>query len=327
MKKLIKRKKISENFILNNYFQKLNHNQKETFNFKNDGALIKTFKNEKIIVTNDTIVENIDFFSEDPPESIAQKIVCYNLSDISSMGATPYCYSLSICLPTKITTQWLKRFSKKIYFLQKKYNFFLLGGDISKSNEIVISASYYGKLKKGKVLERINSKIHDDIWLTGNLGDSSIGLAIKKNKLSVDSNMKKYFINKYLFPEPCLIGNKINKIASSAIDISDGFLGDLEKIIFDRNLGAFIEMNKIPLSKYLKDLIKNKKIDLNYILTSGDDYQILFTSNLKNRSLIKNISQKNNIKISRIGIILKNEGIYIGGKKYNNLNKSYKHFF
>ena len=139
--------------------------------------------------------------------------------------------------------------------------------------------------------------------------------------------MKKYFINKYLFPKPCLIGNKINEIASSAIDISDGFLGDLEKIIFDRKLGAFIEINNIPLSKYLKNLIKNKKIDLNYILTSGDDYQILFTSNLKNRYLIKKISQKNKVKISRIGSIVKNKGIYLSGKKYKKLNKSYKHYF
>ena len=97
------------------------------------------------------------------------------------MGASPYAYTLSLCLPPKTNDTWLTKFTNKLNILQKRYNFFLIGGDISKFNEIVISASYYGKLKKGKVLERITSKINDDIWLTGNLGDSSIGLAIKKN--------------------------------------------------------------------------------------------------------------------------------------------------
>ena len=133
-----KNNKISEKFIINTYFKKLNHNKVESFDFKNDAAFLKVQKNKKIIVTNDSILQSIDFFKNDPPESIATKIITYNLSDISSMGASPYAYTLSLCLPKNIKKIWLKKFSMKLKVLQKKYNFFLIGGDLSKSIDIGI---------------------------------------------------------------------------------------------------------------------------------------------------------------------------------------------
>ena len=114
---------LTEKKIINQYLNKLNFNKVETFNFKNDGAYLKTPKNKQLVVTNDTIVEDIDFFKNDPPESIANKILTYNLSDISSMGASPYAYTLSLCLPKYIDSNWLKKFTNRIYNLQKKYKY------------------------------------------------------------------------------------------------------------------------------------------------------------------------------------------------------------
>ena len=74
-----------------------------------------------MIVTNDTIVESVDFFKNDPPESIAKKIITYNLSDISSMGAIPYSYTLSLSLPKGLKEIWLSKFVNKLFSLQKKY--------------------------------------------------------------------------------------------------------------------------------------------------------------------------------------------------------------
>ena len=102
----MKNKFLSEQYIINKYLKKLNFNKSESYNFRNDGAFFKIPQNNKIIVTNDTIIENVDFFKNDPPKSIANKIVTYNLSDISSMGATPYAYTLSLCLPKKLTNEW-----------------------------------------------------------------------------------------------------------------------------------------------------------------------------------------------------------------------------
>ena len=145
-----KNKKISEKYIIHKYLRNLHNNKIETFNFNNDAAYLKIPKNKQLVVTNDTILESTDFFKNDPPESIANKIVTYNLSDISSMGAFPYAYTLSLCLPVNTNDNWLKKFTKKLNNLQRRYNFFLIGGDLSKSNKIIISSNFFGFAPKVK---------------------------------------------------------------------------------------------------------------------------------------------------------------------------------
>jgi len=327
MRKNNKKKILSESYIIDNYLKKLNFGNKESFNFENDGAYLNVSKNKKIVVSNDTIVEGIDFFTNDSADSIAQKIVCSNLSDISSMGAAPYCFSLSLGLPKKTNKKWLNIFSKKILKLQKKHNFFLLGGDISQTKHIVLSATFFGKIGNRKIIERNGAKINDDIWVTGNLGDSFAGLMFKKKILKARYTVKKNFIKKYLFPIPCMIGSKLGSIANSAIDISDGFYGDLDKLLHHNNLGANINMKSIPISPKLKNFVNSNKIEINKLLSAGDDYKILFTSNSKKSNFINALSKKNKIKITKIGTIINKKGIYIDGKILNLNKRSFQYNF
>ena len=127
---------LSEKLIINRYLKKLNFKNKGTFNFENDGAYLDFIsKNYKLTVTTDNISEDIDFFSNDDPKSIAQKITTVNLSDIFAMGAVPHSYLLNLHLPKHINEKWLKSFSNQLKKIQKKYGFYLLGGDLSKSNK------------------------------------------------------------------------------------------------------------------------------------------------------------------------------------------------
>ena len=322
-----KNKVITEKYIINKYLRNLNFNKVETFNFNNDAAYLKIPKNKQLIVTNDTITESVDFFTKDPAESLANKIVTYNLSDISSMGASPYAYTLSLSLPQSINDIWLKKFTKKLFFLQKKYNLFLIGGDLSTSHKIVISSNFFGFISKGKILTRTGAKINDDIWVTGNIGESSIGLKIKQKKIKINHIDKKYFLQKYLYPRHFSLGNKIINYASSAIDISDGFYGDLENLINEKNIGASIYTNSIPFSNKAKKLIRKRKVSLDYLLTAGDDYELIFTANSKKYLMIKQLAKKNNIKITKVGRITQRKGIYLDNKKIKIINKSFQHFF
>lgn len=324
MKKNIK---ISEKYIIDKYLRNLSFNKKETFDFKNDASFLKIPKNKKLVVTNDSIVESVDFFNNDPAESIANKIIIYNLSDISSMGASPYAYTLSLCLPKNIKDKWLHKFTQKLLILQKKYNFFLIGGDISSSNKIVISSNFFGFVPKGKILTRTGAKINDDVWITGNIGESSIGLKIRQKKIKINNLDKKYFLKKYLYPTHCFFGEKIYNIASSAIDISDGFYGDLKNLINFKNIGASLETNRIPFSNKAKKLINNKLIDIDSLLSSGDDYELIFTANSNKSLIIKRLSKKNNIKVTKIGKIIRKKGIYFDNKRIKITNKSFQHFF
>ena len=320
------KKIISENIIIDKFLKRLNFNKKETFDFKNDGALLKPKNYHDIVVTNDTIIENIDFFKKDSPESIAHKIVTVNLSDLSSMGAIPYSYTLSLTLTSNLGDIWVKRFTQSLYNLQKKYNFFLLGGDIGKSEFLNISANFYGYVKKNHILKRMNSKIGDSVWVTGNIGQSYIGLLIKQKKIFVTKKFEKYFIYKYLFPKPCMLGSSIINLANSCIDISDGFIGDLTKLLSEKK-GVDLFYNQIPFSQKVKKIISDKIVNPNLILNAGDDYGIIFTSSSKNDQKIIKIAKKNNTKITKVGRIIEKEGIFVDKKKFMINNNPFQYYF
>ena len=206
MKKKSSKFNFSEKFIINNYFKKLNFNKEGTFNFENDASYIKIKKNNKLIITTDSISEGLDFFRKDSPKSIAKKIITVNLSDLSAMGASPHSYSLNLFLPNYVNDQWLSKFSDELLNLQNKYNYYLIGGDLSRSNKLQISSSFFG-LSKSKIVSQNKVRSGYDIFITGNLGDSFVGLQILKKKIFIkNTKIKNYFINKYYFPEPCMIG-------------------------------------------------------------------------------------------------------------------------
>ena len=320
------KKIISESHIINKYLKKLNFNKKESFNFSNDGGFLKSKINKDIVVTNDGIVEGVDFYKNDSPESIAQKIITYNLSDLSSMGAMPYCYTLSLSLSSYIDNLWLNRFSKALFYLQNKYNFFLLGGDIGKSKQLNISASFYGYVKKNLIIKRDKSKIGDSVWVSGNIGQSYIGLLLKQKKICINKNFENYFIKKYLFPEPCMLGKAIINLVNSCIDISDGFIGDLSKLLTSK-IGVDLFIDDIPFSKNTKKLIERKIIKTSSLLNAGDDYEIIFTSSPKNDAKILQIASKNRTKITKVGRIIDKKGIFVECKKYNIINDSFQYYF
>ena len=199
---------LDEKIIISKYLKKLNFNKEGTYKFQNDASFLKTFKN-KIIVTTDSISEKIDFFKNDNPRSIANKITTCNLSDLSAMGAYPYCYTLSLSIPKNLNEIWFKKFSKKLFSLQKKYNFFLLGGDLSHSKKIIISSNFFGYSPKGKIIKRKGAKINHDIWVTGNLGESTIGLKILQKKIQskksyLKKSSKNTFKNFQKVPQNCI---------------------------------------------------------------------------------------------------------------------------
>ena len=140
---------LSEKLIINKYLKKLNFKKKGTFDFENDGAYLDLIsKNYKLTVTTDNISEDIDFFSNDDPKSIAQKITTVNLSDIFAMGSLPHSYLLNLYLPKHINEHWLNSFSNQLKKIQNKYGFYLLGGDLSKSNKIIVTSTFFWIYKK-----------------------------------------------------------------------------------------------------------------------------------------------------------------------------------
>ncbi len=325
MKKNINSNKITEDLIIHSYLKKLNLNKYGTFNFKNDGAYIKLKQNKKLVLTTDSISEDIDFFKNDEPMSIAKKIMTINLSDLSAMGVMPHSYLLNLFLPKYIDINWIKKFTSALFKIQKKYNFYLLGGDLSTSKKLTISATFLGHSSDSKIVSQNSIQLNDDIWITGNIGDSYIGLQILKNNIKVSKSLKNFFLKKYYYPNNFIFGHNLRNHVNSMKDISDGLIGDLKKML-DGKYGAKINLNLIPISLKLNRVLNTNNLSKNYIMNCGDDYELILISNNKNRIKIKNISKKYNFKITRIGKVIKNLEIIDDSNNLINIPREFDHF-
>lgn len=305
---------MNEFTIINKYLSPLTKKNKGSFNLQDD--IFVDYKN-KLAVSVDTFSEGVHFFNIEKPNRFLKKILRSAISDLICKGIKPKYYFLSFSLKNKKKSSiWLSEIKKTLYTEQKKFNIFLSGGDTITSSQNIITITILGYYKFNPVL-RNGAKLNDDIYVTGNLGDSYIGLNILKNKINLKS-LNNYFVKKYYEPDICIKFSKyINKIANSSIDISDGIFQDLKHITKLSKKGALIFLEKIPLSRNLKRIKNIKKINLLNTIGAGDDYQILFTSSRNKRKQINNIANISNTKITRIGIITKSKKLKL--KKSKNI--------
>ena len=224
----------------------------------------------------------------------------------------------------------LSKITKSLKQEQKKYKIFLSGGDTISSNKLSFSITSIGFADD--IIYRNKAKINDDIYVSGNLGDSYLGLLVLKNKFKLNNLLSKYFINQYFMPNIQLkLVNLIKKVANTSIDISDGLLSDLDKMINKQKLSYKLDLKRVPISKNLKKVLHIKKLSkINYI-SNGDDYQVLFTASKSKRRIIKKISSIYRIKITNIGSIQsidKNSTVINDKNKIITIkNKGYFHQF
>ena len=314
--------------LIKKYFQKLTNNNPSALKL-NDDVFFE--KNKKIVLSIDTYNEGIHYINFKNPDLVIKKIIRSSISDLICKGVNPkHIFISSSGNKNHFNKKNLKLISKSITEEQKKFNIKLSGGDTvnsKKSSFTIVSLGF-----SNKIIKRNNVKRNDDIYVTGNLGDSFIGLNILKKKINISNKLKNYFINKYYLPElPIKVQKFLNKFANSSIDVSDGLFADLNKLINKQMLGFKINADSIPISKNLNFYLKKNKKKLLNIISKGDDYQILFTSSKKHRSYIKKLSKRINQKITLIGTITnqyKQSWIIKKGKLLKSLNyEGYFHNF
>ena len=314
--------------LINKYFAKISKKNKAALNLNDDVF----FDNKKgIAISVDTYTNGIHFINFKKPNLVIKKILRSSISDLICKGVRPKFYFISGSGNSKtFSKKNLLLISKTLKSEQQKYNLNLCGGDTTFSNKLSFTITSLGYSKK--IIYRNRAYLNDDIYVTGNLGDSFIGLQILKNKIKVSKKMSKFFINKYYCPPLQLqLTNCLFKFANTSIDISDGLIGDLEKMINRQNFSFLINENKIPISVNLKKLISKNKLDMIKTVTNGDDYQILFTASPNKSRIIENISKNLGVKITKIGKIIsgKKKSFIIDkkGKQIRVINEAYAHEF
>ena len=210
----------------------------------------------------------------------------------------------------------------------KKFQLKLFGGDLTKSKKIFLSLTIFGK-KKGKVHSENKAKVGSEIFVTGNIGDASIGYNLLYNykKINCSKSLKSYFIEKFLLPEPRLkFGQNLLGKVDFCTDVSDGLYEELLNVSENSNLQAVIFLDSIPFSIEAKEILNknNKSKMFNIMLGGGEDYELLFSSGKPFNS-----SFKINKNYAKIGYFDKGNGVKLVDSNHKNIPiciKSFSHF-
>jgi len=314
--------------LIKNYFSKLSRLNKASLDLNDD---VFFDKNKSLVISIDTYNEGVHFIDFKKPDLVIKKILRSSISDLVCKGVSPKYYFISGSGNKKtFTKKNLSKISNSLKQEQNKYGILLCGGDTTFSNKLSFSITSVGYSKN--IIYRNKVKLNDDIYVTGYLGDSFVGLKILQNKIKTTKKLKNYFIKKYFEPEIQIkLTRKLLKFANSSIDISDGLIDDLKKMMNKQKLSYKILEEKIPISKNLLNYIKKNNLKKTDFISNGDDYQILFTASADKSRIISATSKNLGIKISKIGKIGSNnkkshiidqKGEYLLIKK-----QGYKHQF
>jgi len=319
---------MQEFHLIKKYFSSLSKKNKSSLNLNDD---VFFDKSKKLVVSVDTYVEGIHFIHFKKPDLVIKKIIRSSISDIICKGVKPKYYFISGSGNKKsFSSSNLKKISKSLQQEQNKYKIFLCGGDTVYSNKLSFTITSIGF--SPKIIYRNKAKLNDDIYVTGNLGDSFAGLNILKKKIYTNSLLNRYFENKYYLPDLHLeLSKKLLSFANTSIDISDGLITDLEKLINKQKFSYKLNLKNIPISQNLKKLLIQKKLNKLYYISQGDDYQILFTANAAKSRIINKTAKSLGVKISKIGKICSNSQkskiIDQKGNKIDVKTKGYFHRF
>ena len=214
--------------LIKDYFQKLSKKIPGSLNLNDD---VFFDKKNNLVVSVDTYTEGKHFINFKKPDLVIKKIIRSSISDLICKGVHPKYYFISGSGNKKSFSKLnLSKISKSLNQEQNKYKICLSGGDTVFSNKLSFTITSIGFAND--IVYRNKAKINDDIYVSGNLGDSFLGLLVLKNKIKLNYSLKKYFTNRYFMPNLQLkIINQIKKFANTSIDISDGLLADLDKMI------------------------------------------------------------------------------------------------
>ena len=283
-----------------------------------DGAVLAPDASRQQIQVIDTLVEGVHFPPHTDAADIAYRAVAVNLSDIAAMGGRPRWMTLALTL-NDAGEQWLESFAKGLFEAADQFNVALVGGDTTSGPAIVVTVSISGDVEPGAALLRSGAKIGDAIFVTGNVGDAAAGLQLLQ-KGDASGELQQRFLRPTARVET---GSELVGKASAAIDISDGLVGDLKKLLSASGVGGEIEIEKLPMSDALREYA-GVEAARSFALTGGDDYELCFTAaDDRTGGLVSEMAG-----VTRIGRVVDSKQLVckLGGEVVEIGDSGYRHF-
>lgn len=266
-----------------------------------DDAAVLAMDQKNLVIASDALVEGTHFLPNTPPASIARRLVAVNVSDFSAMGARPRWCTLSLTMP-KADDAWLSAFSGALAAELKSSQVFLIGGDTCRG-PLNLSLTMLGTAS-GELLKRSGANEGDDLWVSGTLGESAVGLAMLKGDpqfADLDKERRQFFEEAFFAPASRLgLGEALKGVASAAMDISDGLLADARHIAEQSNVSIEIQAGQIPLVDTLDGLSQDERLAM---ALAGDDYELLFTVSPHREGEILEIAQHFDLPLTKLGVV------------------------
>jgi thiamine-monophosphate kinase len=271
-----------------------------------DAAVLAMPPGQELVVTTDTLVSGRHFPEDTPPFDIGWKALAVNLSDLAAMSADARWLTLALTLPAS-DDAFLREFSRGFFALAERENVSLVGGDTTRG-PLSITVTAMGLVPQGDALRRSGARAGDDLYVSGTVGDAGLGLRLELGQWLDDiaTGARDFALQRLRRPEPRLaLGRALRGIATACLDVSDGLAQDLGHLLAASGVGAALELNQLPRSAALAS-VDAAFADI-LALTSGDDYELLFTAPAAAREEIAALP----LRCTRIGAMTEAPGLQL----------------
>lgn len=282
-----------------------------------------------LIATKDAIVEGIHFLPDDPLETVAQKLVRVNVSDIIAKGGKPDAALLALVWPKGRPHEQLEAFARGLGKDLARWGAHLAGGDTTSTDgPLTLSLTLTGKVGSRGPVRRSGAQPGDDVWVSGTIGDGWLGLQAATGALGpLAAEARNLLVSRYRVPEPprLPLADIVSACATASIDISDGLAADAGHIAAASGVALTIRASDVPLSAVVQNYVDNARVTLAQVLTGGDDYQTLFTAPPSVRGKIA----ASGLPLARVGEASSGSGVSIldaSGAPLSLSNAGWTHF-
>ena len=291
-----------------------------------DCALLAVPPGEQLAVSTDMLVEGRHFLPTVSPQRLGHKALAVNLSDLAACGATPMAFTLALALP-QVDEVFLQGFSQGLLALADTHGCELIGGDTTRG-PLTISITVMGRVPSGLALLRTGARAGDDLYVSGTVGDARLALEVFRGQCSLPGEAFSATRLAMECPTPrVVLGQALRGIATSAIDLSDGLLGDLGHVLAASGVGAELAVDAIPRSTVLAG--QPLALQRQCTLAGGDDYELLFTAPPARSAAVEQAAMQAGVAVARIGRITAVQGMLLrdaGGQAVENIWTGFDHF-
>ena len=300
--------------------------RRATLGIGDDCALLAIGAGMQLAVSSDMLVEGRHFLSTVAPERLGHKALAVNLSDLAACGAKPLGFTLALALP-RAEEGFLDGFSRGLFALAEEHGIELVGGDTTQG-PLNICITAMGEVPAGGALLRSGARPGDDLYVSGTVGDARLALEVFRGAERLAGQGFDAVREAMERPQPRVaLGLALRGIASSAIDVSDGLLGDLGHVLRRSAVAAVVEVDAVPRSEVLA--AQSPALQRTCTLAGGDDYELVFTAPRAAAERVQAAAREAGTAVTRIGGIEAGQGLRLidrDGREVPNTFGSFDHF-